>query len=325
MDRVSHTIQGEITKDIVRGIAFTCFIFAISFFIPFFAFFSIMLIPLPILLYRAKLGRKYGAWVPLISLIFMTMITGGMNFYVLLFAELMLLGYVMADIFERRLSVEKTILYSSGIVLFTGFFVLSVYANIMQKSLGGMASEYMAKIIDLAIVIYGKMGMPEENIRLFEKLKDEINYVLVRLLPATAAATMIFLSWATLLMSKRMLTVKGLSYPDFGALNRWKAPDHMAWAAIASAALVILPTTMPLRLIGISAAIVLMTIFFFQGIAVVSFHFEKKDFPLALRVLIYSLIALQHFFLLFVIGMGFFDIWIDFRKLKSASSPPDSP
>jgi len=34
-----------------------------------------------------------------------------------------------------------------------------------------------------------------------------------------------------------------------------------------------------------------------------------------LKVIIYSFIALQHMMLLLVVGLGFFDMWLNFRKL----------
>jgi len=58
-----------------------------------------------------------------------------------------------------------------------------------------------------------------------------------------------------------------------------------------------------------------MLVYFFQGIAVVSFFFQTKRSPTALRMFCYSLIAVQLYFLILVIGLGFFDNWINFRKL----------
>ena len=71
----------------------------------------------------------------------------------------------------------------------------------------------------------------------------------------------------------------------------------------------------PLKLLGFNGLLILLTIYFFQGIAIVSYYFEKKRFPRALRVFLYSLIALQQMILLIVIGLGFFDMWLNFRKL----------
>ena len=57
-------------------------------------------------------------------------------------------------------------------------------------------------------------------------------------------------------------------------------------------------------------------LFFFQGLGIVSFFFERKKVPRFLKILLYSLIALQQLALLAVIGIGLFDMWFDFRKLK---------
>ena len=72
----------------------------------------------------------------------------------------------------------------------------------------------------------------------------------------------------------------------------------------------------PLKIIGLNILLVLMTIYFFQGIAIVSFYFEKKQFSRMLRFVLYSLIALQQIVLLVVIGLGIFDMWLNFRKLE---------
>ncbi|MBW2176623.1 MAG: DUF2232 domain-containing protein, partial [Deltaproteobacteria bacterium] len=61
--------------------------------------------------------------------------------------------------------------------------------------------------------------------------------------------------------------------------------------------------------------------YFLQGIAVVSYYFEKKRFPRALRLFLYSLIALQQILLLLIIGLGLFDMWLNFRKLNSDKIP----
>jgi uncharacterized protein YybS (DUF2232 family) len=72
-----------------------------------------------------------------------------------------------------------------------------------------------------------------------------------------------------------------------------------------------------IRILGLNGFIILMTIYFFQGIAIVSFFFEKKDIPMLLRVILYSFIGMQFFLILLVIATGFFDMWLDFRKLET--------
>ncbi|MBL7207247.1 MAG: DUF2232 domain-containing protein, partial [Desulfobacterales bacterium] len=56
-------------------------------------------------------------------------------------------------------------------------------------------------------------------------------------------------------------------------------------------------------------------IYFFQGMAIVSFFFEKKQFSPILKFFLYSLIAIQQVIALIIIGLGFSDIWLNYRKL----------
>jgi uncharacterized protein YybS (DUF2232 family) len=72
-----------------------------------------------------------------------------------------------------------------------------------------------------------------------------------------------------------------------------------------------------LKMLGLNGLLVLLTVYFLQGIAVVSYYFEKKKFPRALRLFLYTLIALQQFILLLIVGLGLFDMWLNFRKLKT--------
>ncbi len=69
-----QAIGGHVVKDIVSGAAITSLIFAISVFLPIIGFFSAVLIPLPILFYRGKLGRGPGGAVPLLTAVIMWVI-----------------------------------------------------------------------------------------------------------------------------------------------------------------------------------------------------------------------------------------------------------
>jgi uncharacterized protein YybS (DUF2232 family) len=111
-----------------------------------------------------------------------------------------------------------------------------------------------------------------------------------------------------------LFQARKIPVPEFGSLNQWRSPEPLVWVAIGCGAMLLLPVA-ALKIIGINGLIVLMAVYFFQGIAIVSFFFEKKRFPAALRFILYSLIGLQQFLLLLIIGLGFFDMWVDFRKL----------
>jgi uncharacterized protein YybS (DUF2232 family) len=129
----------------------------------------------------------------------------------------------------------------------------------------------------------------------------------------------LFISWTNLLLSKRIFKNWNLLYPDFGSLKLWRAPEVLVWIIIGCGILLLFQNK-TFKIIGLNGLLILMTIYFFQGIAIVSFYFEKKKLPRLLRFFLYSLLALQQIVLLVVIGLGFFDMWLNFRKLEHRPS-----
>jgi len=73
------------------------------------------------------------------------------------------------------------------------------------------------------------------------------------------------------MLAKPLLKTRNLFYPDFGQLNLWKTPEYFVWIAIACGILLLIPDK-TVRLMGINGIIILMTIYFFQGMAIVNFH-----------------------------------------------------
>lgn len=310
-----RTGQGDISKDILSGITITTLIFAVSVYMPIIGFISALFIPLPTLFYRSKLGRKTGAIIPILTILLMTVFLGGVSVDILFFFELLLLGFILSELFELDLTVEKTMLYASSSVVLTGIVCLLFYSQASNTGIIALVSGYVAKNLELTLALYENMGVSAENIQMISASLENIQFVLVRIIPAIVVASTFFVSWSCLLIAKPILKNRGIFYPAFGSLNLWKAPESLVWGVIGSGFMLILPYK-TFKIIGLNILLVLMTIYFFQGIAIVSFYFEKKQFSRMLRFLLYSLIALQQIVLLVVIGLGIFDMWLNFRKLE---------
>jgi len=302
-------------KDIVSGVLITSLIFFVSVFIPVIGFFGALIIPLPILYYRLKLGRKNGALVPAISGSILFVVIGGLSADVLFFAELLLIGFILGELIEWNFSIEKTILYATGAVLISGFTGLVVYSILYGEGIYTLVSNYVTQNLKLTMVLYQSMGMSEENIRLIDRFLAEIQPFIVQIIPAMVTAATLFVAWTNILIARPVLKHRLLSYPDFGPLNMWKAPEYLVWGVIGCALALFVPGA-TINTVGQNGLLILMTVYFFQGIAIVSFYFEKKRLPRFVRFFLYALIAVQHLILLAVIGLGFFDLWVNFRKLE---------
>jgi uncharacterized protein YybS (DUF2232 family) len=305
----------EMLKDIINGFLITSLIFLISVFIPIIGFVAALFIPLPILFYRLKLGRKPGAIVFAAAGIVMIALIGGISVDVLFFAGLLLLGFVLGELFELNLSIEKTVLYACGSALLAGFVSLLISSVLSGEGIYTIVSRYVEKNLELTLALYRSMGMPEESIDLISRSLDKIRHALVSIVPALVSASTLFVTWTSILLARPVLQNRSLSYPDFGALNVWKAPEYLVWGVIGCGLSLFLPSA-ALKTISMNCLLVLMTVYFFQGIAIVSFYFNKKRFPRIIRIFLYTLIAVQQLVLLVVIGLGFFDLWFNFRRLE---------
>jgi uncharacterized protein YybS (DUF2232 family) len=319
---VPRTIQGDIPKDIVCGIAITSLIFAVSVYMPIIGFFCALFIPLPTLFYRSKLGRTTGAIIPIITIITIVAVLGGISIDTLFFVELLLLGFVLSELIELDLSIEKTMLYACGSVIFVGIVGLLFYSNMSGKGIYALVAEYVSINLKLTLELYENMGVSQESIRMISNSLENIEYVLIRIIPALIVAGIFFVCWTNLLLAKPIFKSRELFYPSFGSLKLWKAPEFLVWGIIGCGLLLLLPDK-TLKIFGLNGLLILITIYFFQGIAIVSFYFEKKRFPRGLRFFLYSLIALQQAILLVIIGLGFFDMWLNFRKLEPNLDKPE--
>jgi uncharacterized protein YybS (DUF2232 family) len=311
---VSQAFQGEYWKNIAAGVGITSLIFVFSLHMPVIGFFGALFIPLPVLYFRMKLGRQTGGIIPAVSLAVMFTVSGGFSIDVLFFAELLVLGFFLGELFELNLSLEKTVLYACGLVLLTGVLGLFFYSGVARSGLGTLISAYVARNVELTMRLYENMGMSDENIRILSDSLEKITYILVRILPALATVSILFVTWTNLLLSRLLLRRYGLFYPDFGPLKVWKAPEQLVWGVIGCGVAMLIPDK-SVKLIALNGLLILLAVYFFQGIAVISFIFDKKRLPRMLRIFLYSLVAIQQFALLLVVGLGFFDIWLDLRKL----------
>lgn len=301
------------TKEIVNGILITSLIFFISVFIPIIGFFGALVMPLPVLIYRLKLGRTYGMFVPAISAVILLIVTGAFSADALFFIELLLIGFILGELIESKYSIEKTILYTTGTVICSGLVGLFFYSTMSGASIYAIVSGYVTKNLELTMVLYQSLGMSEENIGLLDRFLKEIQPLIVQIIPAMITISTLFVAWINLLIARTVLKKRSLSYPDFGPLNMWKAPEYLVWGVIGCGGALFLPAA-AIKVIGQNGLLILMAVYFFQGIAIVSYYFEKKRLPRFIRFFLYALIAVQHLVLLAVIGLGFFDMWINFRK-----------
>ncbi|MFO8084574.1 MAG: YybS family protein [Desulfobacterales bacterium] len=303
-------------REIIKGIGITSLIFGLCVNLPFFGFIFGLLLPLPVLFYRSKLGRKNGILVAAGTLLIIAFFIGGVFFDIFFFTQLLILGLALGELFEQELSVEKTIIYACG-TFWTSAAAVLIFASLLSgNQITAMISNFVGNNLELSLGFYEKMEVPQEHVEMIRNSMDLIEYALIRIIPGITTAAALFIAWSNLLLARPVLTAAKINFPDFGRLNTWKAPEKLVWAVIGCGIMLMIQSK-GIKISAVNGFIILMTIYFFQGIAIVSFFFEKKDIPMLLRVMLYSFIGMQLFLFWLVIAMGFFDMWLNFRKLDT--------
>ncbi|MFW6081898.1 MAG: YybS family protein [Desulfosalsimonas sp.] len=303
-------------RDFLTGAGILILFGALTLYFPVFGFICFFLMPLPVVFYRVKLGRNPGAMMAAAALAVIWALGGRHTIDLWLIMCMLGLGFALGDSLEKDLSVEKTIAYPCAAVLAGAVAALIFIGNMSGAGPWEMTSDYVRENLEMTAAAYEDMNSGNRSVQILTGSLDRIHYVLMRIMPSVALSGLIFAAWANLLLARITLRARGIMHKDFGRLNRWKAPEAGVWAVIGCSLLVVAAGE-PLSFVGINGLILLMMIYLFQGLAVISFYFESKRVPVFLRLLIYAFFAIQQVFALLIVGLGFFDTWADFRRLNA--------
>ncbi len=307
-------IQPTTIKNILTGIFLCILIIVIIYSMPLIGIFAWMVLPLPVLFYRLKKGRNSSAVIMAATMAMLVVFTRNFAFNTLYFGSLLMTGFFLGECIEKHLGIEKIILYTCFAVLGTCTAVLLIYSLTSAQGIEHLVSNYVSRYHELSSQLFSESAQLYPEMNVDKQMFEKANSLFLLIFPGIFINSYLTMVWLNIILIKKLLLKKGIIVKSIENLNQWKAPDSMIFGVIALSVLIFLPIYI-LKIIAINILIILMFVYFFQGIAVVSFFFQKKRAPFALRFFIYSLIAIQPLFMFLVIGFGLFDTWINFRKL----------
>jgi uncharacterized protein YybS (DUF2232 family) len=300
---------------VLLGTGATLLIFVVSLRAPLVGLGTALLTPLPVMIVCHRWDVRGGILVVLIvSLVTSAVFSPFLG--AVFFTEFGLMGLLLHYwVEERRLPWDRGILLSSLIVLATLALVVTVQSKMAAVNVADWMREEIRETGRRVLRAYIPDTTTPQS--LLVDLERLTNFTL-RILPALMILTVwlegilnvALLTWFTkrFLSSHRRAVMK----PEF---SLWIFPDRLVWGGILGGFLMVTRIS-PLVTIGINVVILLLAIYFLQGMAVVSFYFQKKNVPLGFRVMGYTMIGLIQFLLILVAALGLFDIWADFRNLR---------
>lgn len=304
-----------LNRDFVSAIVTSSLVFLAAALIPLVGPFIGLFLPLPVFIHSYRLGRARGAAVLVLSLA----VVSAVVFFSALDLNLMLLllagsfGLVLAEIFRKGWSLEKTVFHAVLSVLILGSSLLVYHVLTTGQDPMRLVEAYVSEAVQESIGVYAQLGISAEQLGEIRKNAPLIVRTTVNLFPALVIVGTLSFVLINILAGRAVFQKLGTAMPDFGDLGFWKIPDHMVWFVILAGGLLLVPRG-DVRIVALNLLIVFLFIYLFQGFAIIHYFFQKKNVPLFLRGIVYFFIFVQNFLFLIVMLLGFSDIWIDFRK-----------
>jgi uncharacterized protein YybS (DUF2232 family) len=309
-------MQQHAIKDILTGLFYCMVILSIMYLFPWFGVFAWMLLPLPVCFYRLKIGRNGGAIIMAVCLAALMLLTGNFTFNAIYFGSLLLTGFLLGEFIEQHLSIEKIILYTLMSVAAIMCSLVLIYSWMFPENMEKFILDYSADYKTLYAQFFSESSQiyPQQ---LDQQAVEKIGMIISVIFPGIMINSFLTMMWLNILFIKKLLSRQSIRVKTIENLTHWRASEYLIFLVIGFGLSILVPVT-SIKLISLNALIVLMFVYFFQGIAVASFYFTKKNIPVLLRFFFYVLISIQPLFIILVIACGLFDTWFNFRKIDAA-------
>lgn len=227
-----------------------------------------------------------------------------------------IVGYTLNRLFIREDSYSYTILWGAITTLIVILGLLIIYSNAQGESPVEMIIKEIKTGFDQLIKAVEAGGNSPEEVEQIKKIGQFYIEQVKKEYLAILVVFSGFVAWLNVVLSKPVFLSRGITYPDLGRGDSWCAPEHLVWVVIA-AGFSLLLSIKPLEFVALNALSILKVIYTFHGLSIVLFFLKKYNVPKWTRVFIYLLIIFQPLFQLTLAVAGFFDQWIDFRKIHS--------
>jgi uncharacterized protein YybS (DUF2232 family) len=206
---------------------------------------------------------------------------------------------------------DRTVLACLGASLAIALVALVTFTTLKDVSVTDTVSHYVQNEIDLALNLANGSNLSIDQQVQYRAAVSSMGELLKQTLPGWAVTVL----GAMLLLQVFLLSVLAKGRYRIGGLPfaRWSVWEYLVWPLIAAGFAVAFSSGLP-RVVGLNLLVVFLPIYFLQGLAVVTFFFQKKGVSPVLRTLGYALIALLNPMPMLITAIGVFDMWADFRK-----------
>jgi uncharacterized protein YybS (DUF2232 family) len=276
-------------------------------------------VPQPILLFGVKYGVLGGMGVVAFALAILFLWGAeGLAFVYSIFAVLVALLLFLLG----RIRVLETLVLGIAAAVFSAFASVMFYLYGSWQAISNDLGEHLNRSLISAVEMHEKMGLRQESIAILRERAPEIAEMMIELLPAAAFVSLGLIVLFNLVLLCRRFPEKRGGWVALASLREWKAPEFLVWGLIVSGFAMFIPGFEPIKTVAANLLVVFGACYFFQGLAIIAFYLNKNNVPRFVRAVVYLFIVFQQVFTLLIVGLGLFDLWVDFRRLKKQDLNP---
>ncbi|MEA3547995.1 MAG: DUF2232 domain-containing protein [Thermodesulfobacteriota bacterium] len=277
------------------------------------------LIPLPIFLVLVGFGTSHGTRIISVAVIISGMVsvlTGSLASLLVSFT-LLPLGFYLAQAVQKK----ETCLHTAfmGVVVLIACWISTgfLYGLIYHSNPYNEIIAVFDQGISATYAIYQESSdLSEQGLKELEPVFLQLRNIVPVIMPAIVTISAVFTVWLNMTAGNWLLKKKDPCLTPWKDFYHWHLPEQLVWPVIIFGAGLILPAS-PFRNFSINGVLILGTLYFFQGLAVLATLFNKWSVPRAFRILVYALILIQAYGFVFLAIAGLADVWLDFRKSRS--------
>ena len=268
--------------------------------------------PLPAAMLGMRFGPAWGAVTVGLTAVMVVASSGGASMLLYL-VQFGLPAMLIPWLLTRGVHWDRTIFVTLGLMLALGVVILIGVTSGSGASPTEFVDAQIDKEIEQAVTLMERLAgadpAPEES-EAFREMIARMSDLMHRGYPGMLVVVCAVLQLVTVGLLALLARPKTLPGPS---LARWRSPELLVWALIA-ALFAVLFASGTLQTVAINVLIIILPVYFLQGLAVVEHFLARTRLTTPLRAFSYLMLLLVNPLPVIVTGVGVFDLWADFRK-----------
>ena len=301
---------GGKSLDIIKGSILTLALFMAYVSLPLAGIFAGIFAPLPGAFFTLKSGRGVGAAIVLVCVAVLIVVADPAT-TMLYLLQCAVLSLVIPIVLERGGGGARAIVMAVAVNLVLLAVAAGIYGAVAQVDLHAVIRKGIDASIAQTATLYEKSGLKGEELQVFLDGMKQAGRLIGRTYPALIVVGFGAMASITLACLVRLAPRLPRQFA-VGDFRGFRNPDHLVWVLIAAGFAMLLQNGLVTG-VALNVLIVTSTLYFFQGLAIVSYFFNKLATPSFVRTLFYLFLTFQPYLAIGVAVLGVFDLWGNFR------------